>query len=75
MFKSKSKNQMAKQSDTSSPDKLNRIVEGTKMEGTFRSESNIRITPDVMVGGSGGNGMTDALMGTILKDMIGEKKK
>ena len=34
---------MAKQSDTSSPDKLNRIVEGTKMEGTFRSESNIRI--------------------------------
>ena len=43
MFKSKSKNQMAKQSDTSSPDKLNRIVEGTKMEGTFRSESNIRI--------------------------------
>lgn len=39
------------------------------------SESNIRITPDVMVGGSSGSGMTDALMGTILKDMIGEKKK
>ena len=34
---------MAKQSDISSPDKLNRIVEGTMMEGTFRSESNIRI--------------------------------
>lgn len=43
MFKSKSKNQMAKQSDISSPDKLNRIVEGTKIEGTLQSESNIRI--------------------------------
>ena len=30
---------------------------------------NIKITPDVMVGGQGG-GMTDALMGTVLKDMI-----
>lgn len=39
----KSKNTMAKQSDISSPDKLNRIVEGTRIEGTFRSESNIRI--------------------------------
>ncbi len=29
----------------------------------------IKITPDVMVGGPGG-GMTDALMGTILKDML-----
>ena len=43
MFKSKTKNTMAKQSDLGSPDKLNRIVGGTKMEGTFRSDSNIRI--------------------------------
>lgn len=43
MFKSKSKNQMAKQSDITSPDKLNRIVEGTKIEGSLRSDSNIRI--------------------------------
>ena len=34
------------------------------------SESNIRITPEVMVGGSSGNGMTDALMGTLLRDML-----
>lgn len=43
MFKSKTKNQMAKQSDITSPDKLNRIVEGTKIEGSLRSDSNIRI--------------------------------
>ena len=30
----------------------------------------IQITPEVMVGGSGGSGMTDALMGTILKGML-----
>ena len=47
MFKSKSKNPMAKQSDTS-PDKLNRIVEGTRIEGTFRSESNIRIDGSII---------------------------
>jgi regulator of protease activity HflC (stomatin/prohibitin superfamily) len=34
------------------------------------SESNIRITPEVMVGGSSGNGMTDALMGTILRGKL-----
>jgi regulator of protease activity HflC (stomatin/prohibitin superfamily) len=34
------------------------------------SESNIRITPEVMVGGSSGNGMTDALMGTVLRGML-----
>ena len=39
------------------------------------SESNIRITPEVMVGGSSGAGLTDALMGTILKDRLGETKK
>ena len=43
MFKSKSKNQMAKQSDINSGDKVNRIVEGTKIEGTLRSDANIRI--------------------------------
>jgi len=37
------------------------------------SESNIRITPEVMVGGSSGNGMTDALMGTLLRDMLNKE--
>ncbi len=36
------------------------------------AEKGIKITPDVMVGGSGA-GMTDALMGTILKGMIDKK--
>jgi cytoskeletal protein CcmA (bactofilin family) len=43
MFKTKSKNQMAKQSDMNSGDRVNRIVEGTKIEGTLRSDANIRI--------------------------------
>lgn len=43
MFKSKSKNTMAKQSDIGSQHKINIIVDGTKIEGTFNSESNIRI--------------------------------
>ncbi len=43
MFKSKTKNQMAKQSDMSSGDRVNQIVEGTKIEGTLRSDANIRI--------------------------------
>ena len=34
----------------------------------------IGITPQVMVGG-GGAGMTDALMGTVLKGMLKEKTK
>ena len=38
---------MAKQSDYSSPDKLNRIVEGTRIEGTVTSDSNIRIDGEV----------------------------
>ena len=33
----------------------------------------IRITPEVMVGGSESGGMTNALMGTILKDMLKTK--
>jgi len=43
MFKSKNENQMAKPSDVSSQDKINRIVDGTVIEGNIRSESNIRI--------------------------------
>jgi len=38
------------------------------------AENNIRITPEVMVGTSNGSGMTDALMGTILKDMMIKKQ-
>ncbi|MCK4276266.1 MAG: hypothetical protein KAX78_07120, partial [Phycisphaerae bacterium] len=34
---------------------------------------NIRITPEVMVGGAESTGMTNALMGTILKDMLKTK--
>lgn len=34
---------MAKQIDANSPDKLNRIVEGTTINGDFFSDSNIRI--------------------------------
>lgn len=37
------------------------------------AEDNIRITPEVMVGTSNGSGATDALMGTLLKDMINKK--
>lgn len=43
MFKSKTKNIMAKQSDMNSGDRVNRIVEGTKIEGKLRSDANIRI--------------------------------
>jgi len=38
------------------------------------AKEKINITPDVMVGGAG-NGIPDALMGTILKDMIKETKE
>lgn len=43
MFKSKTKNIMAKQSDMNSGDKVNQIVEGTRIEGTLKSDANIRI--------------------------------
>jgi uncharacterized membrane protein YqiK len=36
---------------------------------------NIKITPDVMVGGGGAGGTTDALMGTILRDMMNKQDK
>lgn len=42
MFKS-GKSDMAKFTETGNPDKLNRIVEGTIIEGEIKSESNIRI--------------------------------
>jgi len=34
---------MSKPADTNSPDRLNRIVEGTSIEGDIKSDSNIRI--------------------------------
>lgn len=39
------------------------------------SENDIKITPEVMVGGSSANGMTDALMGTILRGKLVESKR
>ena len=45
------------------------LLEVMKLVG----ENNIRITPEVMVGTSNGSGMTDALMGTILKDMVNKQ--
>ncbi len=39
------------------------------------AENNIQITPEVMVGGSGKDGMTDALMGTILREKISAGSK
>ncbi len=43
MFKSNNSTTMAKTSEINSPDQLNRIVKGTKIEGDIRSDSNIRI--------------------------------
>ena len=43
MFKANSNNTMAKTQDSNSPDRINRIVEGAVIEGSFNSESNIRI--------------------------------
>lgn len=43
MFSNKNTESMAKTNDTNSPDKLNRIVEGTIIEGEIKSNSNIRI--------------------------------
>jgi hypothetical protein len=36
---------------------------------------NINITPSVMVGGGSSGGATDALMGTILRDMMNKDSK
>ncbi|MBW8035921.1 MAG: hypothetical protein FVQ79_09895 [Planctomycetes bacterium] len=56
------------------------IVEAIGMENAalieimkLVAENQIRITPEVMVGGSGTDGMTDALMGTIMRDKISGK--
>jgi cytoskeletal protein CcmA (bactofilin family) len=43
MFKVNSNNTMAKTQDINAPERLNRIVDGTVIEGTFSSESNIRV--------------------------------
>ena len=45
MFKGNTNNK--KSVNLNSPDKLNRIVEGTRIEGTITSESNIRIDGEV----------------------------
>jgi len=38
------------------------------------AENNIKITPEVMVGGSSKDGMTDALMGTIMREKLSGSK-
>ncbi len=43
MFKSNNTKDMAKTAEPNSPEKLNRIVEGTEIEGKIVSDSNIRI--------------------------------
>lgn len=55
----------------------NKIVEAIGTENAalieimkIVAENQIRITPEVMVGGSSKEGMTDALMGTIMRDKL-----
>ena len=43
MFKNNSDPKMSKNNNSNSPERLNRIVEGTTIEGSISSESNIRI--------------------------------
>jgi cytoskeletal protein CcmA (bactofilin family) len=43
MFKSQNENSVTKSNDSSSPEKLNRIVSGTSLEGVVITDSNIRI--------------------------------
>ena len=43
MFKANANNNMAKTQDINAPERLNRIVDGTVIEGTFNSKSNIRV--------------------------------
>lgn len=47
MFKSSNPKEMAKTSETHSPEKLNRIVTGTRIEGVINTDSNIRIDGEV----------------------------
>jgi cytoskeletal protein CcmA (bactofilin family) len=43
MFKSTNNQSMSKSPENNSPEKLNRIVDGTSIEGHIKSDSNIRI--------------------------------
>ncbi|HKK40535.1 MAG TPA: polymer-forming cytoskeletal protein [Cryomorphaceae bacterium] len=43
MFKSSNPKEMAKMSESQTPEKLNRIVSGTSIEGEIKTDSNIRI--------------------------------
>ncbi|MCZ4410425.1 polymer-forming cytoskeletal protein [Cryomorphaceae bacterium 1068] len=43
MFKSSNTKEMAKMSESQTPEKLNRIVSGTSIEGEIKTDSNIRI--------------------------------
>ncbi len=43
MFKSNNNQTMSKPNEINSPEKLNRIVDGTSIEGHIKSDSNIRI--------------------------------
>lgn len=47
MFKSSNPRDMAKTTEPHSPEKLNRIVAGTRIEGQINSDSNIRIDGSV----------------------------
>lgn len=47
MFKSSNQKEMAKVNEPNTPDKLNRIVSGTDIEGVIVSDSNIRIDGSV----------------------------
>ncbi len=47
MFKNTNSKDMSKTSEPHSPEKLNRIVTGTDIEGVVRSDSNIRIDGNV----------------------------
>jgi len=47
MFKSSNPKDMAKTTEPHSPEKLNRIVSGTEIEGSIVSDSNIRIDGSV----------------------------
>jgi cytoskeletal protein CcmA (bactofilin family) len=47
MFKSTNPKEMPKSSESHSPEKLNRIVTGTRIEGIISTDSNIRIDGDV----------------------------
>jgi cytoskeletal protein CcmA (bactofilin family) len=47
MFKSSNPKEMSKMSESQTPEKLNRIVSGTSIEGEIKTDSNIRIDGSV----------------------------